>query len=149
MFQINRNPGIFVTIGLFIVLAVTAAACSALTTSEPITDITWQWISLNETNTATRTVNPRPESFTLVMEKDGTLGIYADCNLVGGTYKLRGSSLTFTLGASTLAYCGDESLDMLFTEMLGKVSGYSVEGGTLLLELEDGAGTMTFQQGID
>ena len=58
------------------------------------------------------------------------------------------TSLAFnTLGPSTLAYCGDESLDQHFLELLGKGGTVSVEDGRLVLELNENAGRMVFDNG--
>jgi heat shock protein HslJ len=63
---------------------------------------------------------------------------------VGGSAVLEGDRLTITLGPSTMAFCGEESLDQRYLELLGKVGGYALENGRLVLHLSADAGMMTF-----
>ena len=65
-------------------------------------------------------------------------------NPVGGSYTLDGSSLTILLGPSTMAFCGEQSLDLFYLGFLSTVDSYAVKDGQLVLELKDGAGQMTF-----
>ena len=113
-----------------------------------ITGIQWQWAELTETEPASQSVVPNPENYVLVLNADGTASLKADCNQVQWTYTMEGDSLTFnTLGPSTLAYCGDESLDQLFLSKLGMGGTVSVEDGRLVLELNENAGRMVFNNG--
>jgi heat shock protein HslJ len=113
-----------------------------------ITGIQWQWAELTETEPASQSVVPDPENYVLVLNADGTANLKADCNQVGWTYTVEGGVLTFnTLGPSTLAFCGDESLDQLFLVKLGMGGTFSVENDRLVLALNENAGTMTFDNG--
>jgi heat shock protein HslJ len=116
-------------------------------TVSDIVGITWQWAQLTETEPASQSVVPDPQNYTLVFQPDGEVSIKADCNMVGGTYTLEGASLTIALGPSTLAYCGDDSLDQLYLAMLGNVGSFDVENGRLALNLKEGAGKMVFDNG--
>lgn len=111
-----------------------------------ITGITWQWVSLVEMDPAAQSVVPSPENYTLTFLPDGDLSIQADCNMAGGSYSLDGNQLTITQGISTLAFCGEESLDILYLELLSQVESYTLENGQLVLELKDGAGRMAFEE---
>jgi LPXTG-motif cell wall-anchored protein len=74
--------------------------------------------------------------------------VKADCNNVQWTYTMEGDMLAFnTLGPSTLAFCGDESLAQLFLAKLGMGGAFAVEGDQLVLILNENAGTMTFNNG--
>jgi hypothetical protein len=42
-------------------------------------------------------------------------------------------------------YCGDESIDYIFFDLLRQVKGYSVDNNWLVLELADGT-LMSFSQ---
>jgi len=42
-------------------------------------------------------------------------------------------------------YCGDESIDYIFFNLLSQVKNYAVENGWLVLELADGT-MMSFSQ---
>ncbi len=55
-------------------------------------------------------------------------------------------ALTIELGPSTLAFCGEKSLDQLFLGFLINIESYAIENGQLVLELKDGAGQMIFNQ---
>ncbi len=112
-----------------------------------ITSITWQWAELVETAPTAQSVVPNPENYTLLFQPDGSLSINADCNGVGGSYTLEGDSLTIELGPSTMAFCGEQSLDQQYLELLGSVDSYTVQDGRLVLNLQDGAGRMTLDQG--
>jgi heat shock protein HslJ len=93
-------------------------------------------------------VVPDPENYVLVLNEDGSANIQADCNQVQWTYTVDGDTITFnTLGPSTLAFCGEDSSDQTFLEKLGMANTWRVEEGRLVLELDEDAGTMVFQNG--
>jgi heat shock protein HslJ len=116
--------------------------------ADEITGIQWQWAQLTETEPASQSVVPDPENYVFVLNADGTVSIKADCNMVSWTYTLEGDSLAFnTLGPSTLAFCGDESLDTIFLEKLGKGGAVSLEDGRLVLVINENAGQMVFDNG--
>lgn len=113
-----------------------------------ITGIQWQWAELTETEPASQSVVPNPENYVLVLNADGSASLKADCNMVSWTYTLEGTSLSFnTLGPSTMAFCGEESLDQQYLALLGTGGAVSVEDGRLVLELNDNAGRMVFDNG--
>jgi heat shock protein HslJ len=112
-----------------------------------ITGITWQWSGLVETAPAAQSVVPDPENYTLVFQPDGTVQIKADCNMVGGSYMLEDNILTIALGPSTMAFCGEQSLDLQYLELLGNVDSYILKEGRLALNLKAGAGHMSFTPG--
>jgi heat shock protein HslJ len=116
--------------------------------ADEITGIQWQWAQLTETEPAAQSVVPDPENYVLILNADGSVNLKADCNMVRWTYTLEGDVLTFnTLGPSTLAFCGEDSLDTKFLEMLGKGGTVSLEDGRLVLTLSENAGTMVFDNG--
>jgi heat shock protein HslJ len=122
---------------------------SEIVTFEPggdpvVTGIEWQWSGLIETMPAAQSVVPDPENYTLLLQPDGALHIRADCNMVGGSHTLEGDSLTITLGPSTMAYCGEHSLDQQYLKLLSNVDGYGIEDGQLVLTLQADAGRMIF-----
>ena len=125
-----------------------AAPTTWAQTADEITGIQWQWAQLTKTEPASQSVVPDPENYVMVLNADGTVNLKADCNMVGWTYTLDDTSLTFnTLGPSTLAYCGDESLDTMFMEKLGMGGTVSLEDGRLVLDLNENAGQMVFDNG--
>ena len=116
--------------------------------ADEITGIQWQWAQLTETEPASQSVVPDPENYVMVLNADGTVNLKADCNMVGWTYTLEGTSLAFnTLGPSTLAFCGEDSSDTIFLEKLGKGGTVSLEDGRLVLALNENAGQMVFDNG--
>ena len=124
------------------------------TTVEPagadasIVGITWQWESFQDTAGENNIFVPRPENYTLTLQADGTAAIQADCNQVLLDYTLEGSSLTFApSGPSTLAFCGELSLDTVYLQRLSEVVSYVVEDDQLFLNLMADAGNMVFSQG--
>jgi heat shock protein HslJ len=138
---------VLIAIGLLVGAAGMVPATWAQTADE-ITGIQWQWAQLTETEPASQSVVPDPENYVMVLNADGTVNLKADCNMVSWTYTLDGASLAFnTLGPSTMAYCGDDSLDTLFLQKLGKGGMVSLEDGRLVLELNENAGRMVFDNG--
>jgi len=113
-----------------------------------ITGIQWQWAQMTETEPASQSVVPDPENYVLILNADGSVNLKADCNQVQWTYTLEDSSITFdTVGPSTLAFCGDDSLDQMFLSKLGMGGTLSIEDGRLVLELNENAGSMVFDNG--
>jgi heat shock protein HslJ len=137
---------ILVAVGLLVAGPLAPAAWAD--SHDQITGIQWQWAELTETEPASQSVVPDPENYVLILNTDGSANLKADCNQVQWTYTLEDSTLTFnTLGPSTLAYCGDDSLDQLFLSKLGTGGTVSVESDRLVLELNEDAGRMVFDNG--
>lgn len=83
----------------------------------------------------------------MVFSADGTLGLTADCNLFNGMYEVKKERLILMLGASTLAYCGEESPDNQYLQLLGSVTSYELTDEKLVLYLSEDAGKMVFADG--
>jgi heat shock protein HslJ len=142
--RMHTSPWKPVAMGILLLFATFTAACAGAATPEPITDIEWQWEAVEETAPQVGPIVPHPEKYTLTLNSDGTVDIRADCNLVGGTYELQANDLSIVLGPSTLAYCGDGSLDQDFLALLELVGHFNLVNGQLELGLRDDAGTMYF-----
>ena len=112
---------------------------------ESILDISWQWVELVETEPASQSVVPDPENYTLAFHADGTLDIQADCNQVKAIYSQQGSALIIELGPSTLAACGEDSLDQQFLALLDQVNSFGMLAGDLKLAGE--SFTMSLKDG--
>jgi len=126
--------------------AVPAAAPTA-TPSNAITDIVWQWTSVANRTTGETTTVTDPQNYTITFRDDGTLSGKADCNSFTGTYSQEGG-FTITLGATTMAYCGEASLDQQYLELLGAVVAGGPDGqGNLALENAGGEKRMLFVNG--
>lgn len=109
-----------------------------------ILGIPWQWTQLTETEPASQSVVPDPENYVLVLNEDGSANITADCNDAQSTYTVEGDTISFDQISSTMAFCGEDSLDQTFLEKLGMGGTWRVEDEQLVLELNEGAGTMVF-----
>ena len=109
-----------------------------------ITDITWQWTRFTSGDGSEITIDD-PNQYSIVFREDGSVEIKADCNNALGTYKTKDSSLKISLGPTTLAFCGEDSLDTQYLGYLENVAIYVLDGGTLYLNLKADAGNMVFR----
>ena len=129
--------------GLFFLAACTQAPTSAPTDS--IQGIIWQWTSLTNQTTRETTTVPDPGKYTIILNADGTLEGKADCNTFAGTYSQE-NGLIITLGASTMAFCGEASLDQQYLTPLESVVARGPDGaGGLALENAGGEQRMLFK----
>jgi len=116
--------------------------------SAGVVETEWQWQEFQDSadgDEASDIRVPDPAKYTVTLRSDDRADIRADCNRVSWTYTLDGSRLTFsTLGPSTLAHCGDASLDQRYLERLGNTATYVVGDGKLYLNLKADAGNMVF-----
>jgi heat shock protein HslJ len=126
------------------------AACAGGATSTPtdsIQGIVWQWTSVTNQSTGETTTVSNPESYTITFNEDGTLNGKADCNTFTGTYSQEGG-FTITLGATTMAFCGEASLDQQYLTLLGSIAAGGPDGaGGLALETAGGEQRMLFKNG--
>ena len=143
----------FITRSLILVVSLSGlallAACAPAATPAPansITGIVWQWTTV--TDQGKTTTVPNPENYTIIFNTDGTLNGKADCNNFNGVYTQQNGGFTIKLGASTMAYCGDASLDLQYTQLLSNVAAGGPDGaGGLALETAGGAQRMLFKNG--
>jgi len=138
--------------GAIIVLASNLRAeptpqATPVATSNSLQGIEWHWTSLtNQTTDQTDNV-PNPESYTLILHADGTVTGKADCNQFSGSYSQE-SGFIITLGPTTLAYCGEESLDVQYRQLLSSIVAGGPDGaGNLALENAGGEQRMIFTNG--
>ncbi len=103
---------------------------------------TWQWVSL--TDPLGVTAVPNPANYTVLFNEDGTAGIKADCNQVAATYTADDSSISITMGPTTAAACGPESLDQVFLAGLDNAAIYFFEEGDLFMDMWADGGTLRF-----
>ena len=81
----------------------------------------------------------------MILREDGTFSGKADCSQISGTYE---GAYSVTLGPSTLAACGEDSLDQQYLQLLGSaVTGGPDGGGGFALETAGGAQRMIFSNG--
>jgi heat shock protein HslJ len=143
----------FVIALLVIVLGLLAVACGGTNATETpstyntITGIVWQWVSTTNSSTRETVTVPDPENYTIVFNEDGTLTGKADCNNFTGTYSQE-NGFSIILGASTMAACGEGSLDQQYLTLLGSVAAGGPDGaGGFALETAGGEQRMTFTNG--
>jgi heat shock protein HslJ len=131
---------------LLIVLAALGAllaGCASSGTS--FTGTTWEWTASTTKTPASQSVVPDPQDYTIVFNTNQTFAAKADCNQVSGTWtSTSDNGLSITLGPSTLAECGADSLSSAYIAGLGQAKLYVIEESKLILTLTDD-GTMTFQ----
>ncbi len=88
-----------------------------------------------------------PRLYTILFKSAGTLEGQADCNSFSGTYMHDNGNFYITLGASTQAYCGEESLDTRYLGLLSSVvAGGPVTAGVFSLSTDGGAQIMEFRR---
>ncbi len=108
----------------------------------------WQWLEFQDSaegEEASDILVADPGRYTLMLRSDNTADIQADCNRVSWTYATEGSRLTFDdLGPTTLAFCGEESLDRRYLERLANAATYVIADGKLYVNLRADAGNMVF-----
>jgi heat shock protein HslJ len=140
----------FVTWLAYLMFTLFIAACTQAATSTPtdsIQDITWQWTSVTNKTTKETITASNPENYTIIFRTDGTLEGKADCNNFSGTYTQE-NGFSIKLGASTMMYCGDASMDQQYLELLGSVAAGGPDGeGGLALETAGGEQRMLFKNG--
>lgn len=111
-------------------------------------DIQWHWDAFMDQADLNSFEVPEPNDYKILFQSDGTAQIKADCNVVQAQYTTDGSSsLTLMMGPSTMAFCGEESLDTLFLARLGEVVSYVIHDGILNLNLMADAGNLVFDRG--
>ena len=109
-----------------------------------LTGVTWGWTELTETEPASQSIIPNPESYTLVFQPDGGLQVLADCNSGFGTFTIDGDNMNIEIGVFTTAVCGPESLSSLYLDTLVRTGTYELTQAELVLNQVDPAGMMRF-----
>lgn len=116
---------------------------SPMTHSEPsLTNTVWQLQQI-QYNDGTL-VEATPESYTIEFLEDGRLAIRADCNRALGSFTEDGSSVSITLGPTTLAACPPESIEQEYLRNLQDAAIYFFQDGDLFIDIKYDAGTMRF-----
>lgn len=112
--------------------------------STSITNVVWKWQSVTNQNTSEKTTVPDPEKYTIEIKDDGTFSGTADCNSFSGTYSQEGG-FSITLGPTTLAFCGEASLDAVYLDLLSNIVAGGPDGsGGFALETPGGEQRMLF-----
>ena len=142
----NRLP-ILISLILGMLIVTACEPEGEPTSSDSISGIVWQWESVTEQPAGNVTTVPDPQSYTITFNEDGTFTGQADCNSIAGTYSTEGG-FTITLGPTTLAFCGEVSLDTVYLDLLSNVVAGGPDGtGGLALETPGGQMRMSFSNG--
>src|SRR3954453_23504823 len=129
---------------LVVVASLLVAACGG--PSSTLTGTTWYVTAGSEAVPAWQWVVPPASqgSYTIQFNSDGTFAGKADCNQVSGSYKTSGSDrMEIAPGPTTMAFCGEDSKDVLYISLLGQVSNFKTSGTDLTLTLKD-SGTLQY-----
>jgi heat shock protein HslJ len=105
--------------------------------------VDWQW-QRTRYNNDTTTEPANPERYVLHLEPGGAARLQADCNGVGGHYRLEDGKIAIEITHSTMAACAPGSLEGIFLRDLSAAASYSLRGGHLYLDLQYDSGTMQF-----
>jgi heat shock protein HslJ len=141
----RMRPAIMAVVAVAAV-ALLVAGCSS--SGNDLTGKTWQASAITTTTPAFQGVVPADQAanYTIEFQSGGDAAIKADCNNVTATYTTgSNSSITITLGASTLAMCGEGSMDQAFLAALSAATSYEVSGSTLKLTASGGTLELTAQ----
>ena len=103
----------------------------------------WQWVSFLDQATGEIAVTD-PQNYTIGFQPDGTIQVKADCNNATGSYTADGTTMSISLGPTTMVACAPESNSEQFLSYLGVAAFYSITNGRLQIELMADSGTMTF-----
>ena len=152
----KSNTMKWVLIGVIAVLAIAVIVFAVWVFNQPdeteagtdgITNTIWQWESVTDQPTGETTTVTDPENYTLIFRDDGTFSGQADCNNISGTYTNEGGFI-LTLGPSTMAACGEDSLDQQYLDLLNSVVAGGPDGaGGFALEWAGGEKRMEFSDG--
>ena len=94
-------------------LIFTLAICALLAgcAGSSLTNITWKWTASTTTAPVSQSVVPDPNNYTIVFKPNQSFDAKADCNQVSGTWSTdTGNGMDISLGPSTMAACGPNSL---------------------------------------
>ena len=115
--------------------------------SNSITGIVWQWVSVTNQTTGETTSVTNPENYTITFNEDGTMYGKADCNNFNGSYSQE-NGFTIKVETTTMAYCGDTSLDQQYLALLNNVAAGGPDGsGGFALETPGGEQRLLFKDG--
>jgi heat shock protein HslJ len=158
MTKLNRSPMLLACVTIVLIVSAAcvpvpsptpgpAAAAPTPTPSNAITNIVWQWTSVTVKPANQTTKVPDPQNYTITFRDDGTLSGKADCNSFTGTYSQQ-SGFSITISTSTMAACGEGSLDQQYLQLLKEVVAGGPDGqGNLALENAGGEKRMLFVNG--
>ena len=125
--------------------AAAPAAAPASASSNTITGIVWQWVSVTDQTTRPTTTVPNPASYTIIFNVDGTTSGKADCNSFTGTWSQQNGFHIQVVPNRDGRLRHDDSQ---YLTLLKQVAAGGPDGaGDLTLETAGGAQRMLFRNG--
>ena len=116
--------------------------------TNPATRLTanaWQWQQWYNAAKQPQAIQT-PEKYTVTFAADGLLTVQADCNTAQGSYTLADpSSITITLGATTLAACAEGSQSEAFLKYLGAANAFAFDGDALGIVVNPDSGAFALE----
>jgi heat shock protein HslJ len=106
----------------------------------------WQWVQTLY-NDGKKVAPAQLENYTVQFREDGKLNVKADCNLKGGVYSIKDSTLSIEITHSTMAACPEGSFEDQFVRDLTAAAIYFLKDGDLYIDLKYDSGTMKFTEG--
>jgi heat shock protein HslJ len=91
---------------------------------------TWRLVTIQKQGSDPVSVSD-PSKYTLRLEDNGNVGVMSDCNSCGGTYSLNGSTLELSPLTCTRVFCGETSLDPVYSAALEGSKTVAVEDSQL------------------
>lgn len=113
--------------------------------AQRLTTGVWKWQQSADSSSQTWNA-PNPANYTLQFNADGAVNAKVDCNSSSGVYQADETSLTITLGPTTLMACPPPTQDTEFRRQLSLVSSYFFDGNDLILLWQMDSGSMKFSQ---
>ena len=136
---------LIICLGMLMLAACGSGSDPTSASSNSITGVVWQWQSVTNRDTNETMAVPNPENYAITFNEDGTFNGKADCNSISGIYSTE-NGFAITLGPSTLAFCGEASLDSVYLDLLSNVAAGGPDGkGGLALETAGGQQRMIFK----
>lgn len=123
---------------LAVFCAATLGACGNDTGPSDVVGIEWKVTSLQRTGSTRVEITGSDQRYTLRLNPDGTAGLFADCNQCGARFTLTENKLAITLEACTLIYCGTESHEDAYLDILEGPGTLDRSGDTLVLQSPQG-----------
>jgi heat shock protein HslJ len=125
--------------------ATTPPTTSTGSNAQRLTTGVWKWQQSADSSGQTWN-SPNPANYTVQFAPAGVVAAQIDCNRSNGTYQADETSLTITLGPTTMMACPPPTLDTEFSRQLSLVSAYFFDGNDLILLWKMDSGSMKFSQ---
>lgn len=104
----------------------------------------WTWASYDSESGNSLEVE-NSERYTLIFIDETSVGVVSDCNFSMPTYTVSGSQLAINMETADLIACEEGSRSEQFLELVASAGTLTINGESLLIDLQDNAGTLVFQ----